>query len=210
MSALPSGAAGGPAYAELAVTSNFSFLRGASHPEEFAGAAAALGLAGFAVADRNTLAGVVRAHMAAKEAGAPFRVGCRLVFGEDDEAEAAGPAVPDVLAWPTDRAAYGRLCRLLTVGNRRAAKGRCRLGLDDLLDWGEGLILAPLAGRRVTGADGERLAGTLDALRAAFGRDNVRLAASLAYGAGDRRRLAALVRLGRDAGIRLLVVGDVN
>ena len=222
----------GPAYAELAVATNFSFLRGASHPEEMAVAAATLGLAGFAVADRNSLAGVVRAHMAAQETGTPFRVGCRLVFGEDliDGAPAgggdrpgrggrgsAGPvasapsaATPDILAWPTDRAAYGRLCRLLTLGNRRAPKGQCHLTLDDLLAWGEGLILAPVAGRRLAGPEGRVLAATLDALRAAFGRERVRLAVALQYGAGDRRRLAAAMTIGREAGIRLLAIGDVT
>lgn len=256
------GAAEGPRYAELAVASNFSFLRGASHAEELAVAAAALGLEGFAVTDRNTLAGVVRAHMAAKETGAAFKVGCRLVFGEPPmegaetragsgrtRARGAGPrrsasaaaaessavggripvgdepaptpprasrpeapleAVPDVLAWPTDRAAYGRLCRLLTVGNRRAEKGRCSLGLDDLLARGEGLVLAPLAGPRLGGEDGARLAATLDRLREAFGRDQVRLAVALSYGPGDRRRLAAARDLARRTGVRLLAVGDVT
>ncbi|WP_421725758.1 error-prone DNA polymerase [Bauldia sp.] len=120
------------AYAELAVTSNFCFLRGGSHPEELVPAAVKLGLAGIAFADRNSLAGVVRGHVAAKEAGMPYAVGCRLVFRD---------GTPDILAWPTDRNAYGRLCRLLTTGNRRAEKGDCHLDLADLLEWGEGLIL---------------------------------------------------------------------
>ena len=126
------------AYAELAVTTNFSFLRGGSHPEELVAGAARLGLAGIAVADRNTLAGVVRAHSAAKAADFPYAVGCRLVFRD---------GTPDILAWPTDRAAYGRLCRLLTLGNRRAEKGECHLDLADLLEWGKGLILGVMPGR---------------------------------------------------------------
>ena len=93
-------------FAELAAASNFSFLRGASHPEELVVTAAALGLSGLALADRNSLAGVVRAHLAGREVGLRTAVGCRLVF-ED--------GTPDILAWPTDRAAYGRLCRLLTL-----------------------------------------------------------------------------------------------
>ncbi len=125
-------------FAELAVTTNFSFLRGGSHPEELVAEAARLGLAGIAVADRNTLAGVVRGHVAAKTAGFRYAVGCRLVFRD---------GTPDILAWPTDRAAYGRLCRLLTLGNRRAAKGECHLDLDDLLAWGEGLMLGVMPGR---------------------------------------------------------------
>jgi error-prone DNA polymerase len=142
---------GGPAYAELLAASNFSFLRGASHPEELAAAAAGLGLAGFAIADRNTLAGIVRGHLAAKTTGARYAVGCRLAF------RTAGPragfqpdpgGTPDVAVWPSDRAAYGRLCRLLSIGNLRGRKGECHLDLADLLEWGEGLELAVLPPRR--------------------------------------------------------------
>src|SRR5579872_7073221 len=119
-------------FAELAVTTNFSFLRGGSHPEEIVHEAARLGLAGIAVTDRNTLAGVVRGHIAAKESGYRYAVGCRLAFRETPPAEPPpGPGktlslvkptpllerTPDILAWPTDRPAYGRLCRLLTLGN---------------------------------------------------------------------------------------------
>ena len=107
-------------FAELAVTTNFSFLRGGSHPEELVREAADLGLAGIAVADRNTLAGVVRGHVMAKETAFRYAVGCRLVFRD---------GTPDIIAWPTDRAAYGRLCRLLTLGNLRAEKGECHLDL---------------------------------------------------------------------------------
>ncbi|MEP2927131.1 MAG: error-prone DNA polymerase [Bauldia litoralis] len=131
------------AFAELAVTTNFSFLRGGSHPEELVGEAARLGLAGIAVADRNTLAGVVRGHVAARTAGFRYAVGCRLVFRD---------GTPDILAWPTDRAAYGRLCRLLTLGNRRAAKGECHLDLADLLAWGEGLMLGVMPRSSATGS----------------------------------------------------------
>ena len=84
-------ATGKQRFAELAVTTNFSFLTGGSHPEELAFAAAELGLAGIAVADRNTLAGVVRGHLAAKEAGLRYAVGCRLSFRD---------GTPDILAWP--------------------------------------------------------------------------------------------------------------
>jgi error-prone DNA polymerase len=124
-----------PRFAELAAMTNFSFLRGASHPEEMVKRAAELGLAGIGIADRNTLAGVVRAHVFSRENAAAMgatRVvpGARLAF--DDGA-------PDVLAYPENRAAYGRLCRILTAGNLRAPKGECRLSLDDLLEQGEGL-----------------------------------------------------------------------
>jgi error-prone DNA polymerase len=122
-------------YAELDVTSNFSFLRGGSHPEEFVAAAKALGLAAIAVTDRNTLAGVVRAHLAARELGGiKFIVGCRLDL-ED---------APSLLAYPRDRAAYGRLCKLLTLGQRRAEKGKCTLQLADVAAHAEGLIFIAL------------------------------------------------------------------
>ena len=111
-----------PAYAELQVTTNFSFLRGGSHPHELVVAAAEQGLAAIAVADRNTLAGVVRAHLAAKECGLKLIVGARLDL-ED---------APSLLCFPTDRQAYGRLARLLSLGQSRAEKGACHLYLDDV------------------------------------------------------------------------------
>ena len=124
-----------PRYAELDVTTNFSFLRGGSHAEELVATAKALGLSAIAVTDRNTLAGVVRAHLAAREVGGiKFIVGCRLDL--DD--------APSLLVYPTDRAAYGRLCRLLTLGQRRAEKGKCTLHLDDVAAHADGLIFIAL------------------------------------------------------------------
>ncbi|MBV9219861.1 MAG: error-prone DNA polymerase [Methylobacteriaceae bacterium] len=124
-------------FAELAVTTNFSFLTGASHPEELVACAVALGLAGIGIVDRNTLAGVVRAHVYAREheiGPEKLRVvtGARLVFSD---------GTPDILAYPQDRAAYGRLTRLLSIGNLRAEKGDCILTFDDLLDHCEGMQL---------------------------------------------------------------------
>src|SRR5215510_8718902 len=100
-------------FAELCVTTNFSFLRSGSHPEEMVEQAATLGLAGIGIADRNTLAGVVRAHVAAKEEKVRMIVGARLVFRD---------GTPDLIVYPKDRLAYARLTRLLTKGNRRAPK----------------------------------------------------------------------------------------
>src|ERR1017187_3945229 len=100
-------------YAEIAVTTNFSFLRGASHPKEMVLAAALYGHAAIGIADRNTLAGVVRAYEGINEvrdkfgAAPKLLVGTRLVFVD---------GTPDILAYPMDRAAYGRLCRLLSLG----------------------------------------------------------------------------------------------
>src|SRR5438046_145955 len=102
-------------YAELDVTTNFSFLRGASHPDELVYTAAMLGYRAMAVADVNTLAGIVRAYEAAGEVkGFQLIVGARLMFNDGS---------PDLLVWPSDRAAYARLSRLLTLGRRRAPKG---------------------------------------------------------------------------------------
>ena len=121
-------------YAELDVTTNFTFLRGGSHPEELVATAKALGLDAIAVTDSNTLAGIVRGHLAAKEVGIKFIVGARLDLLD----------APSLLAYPRDRAAYGRLCRLLTLGQRRTEKGQCTLYLDDVAALAEGLIFIAL------------------------------------------------------------------
>ncbi len=122
-------------YAEIAVTTNYSFLRGASHPKELVERAAELGHVAIGIADRNTLAGVVRAYATLQEIKGnkpKLLVGARLVFVD---------GTPDILAYPQDRTAYGHLCRLLSVGKLRAPKGECYLALDDLLKWQEGLLL---------------------------------------------------------------------
>ncbi len=124
-----------PRYAELQVTTNFSFLRGASHGEELVAQAHALGLAAIAVTDRNTLSGVVRAHLAAKELGLKLIVGARLDLQD----------APSLLCLPRDRQAYGRLSRLLSLGQRRAKKGECILYLEDVAQHAEGQIFIALA-----------------------------------------------------------------
>jgi len=183
------------AYAELQATSNFSFLRGASHPEELIAAAKALGLEALAITDRNSLAGLVRAHVAAKEHGLRFIPACRLDL-ED------GPAL---LAYPTDRAAYARLTGLLTTGNRRAAKGACHLWREDVAGASAGLILAVVAEsvpeERLDAGYFERLKDELDA--------PLHLAASWRYDGQDRRRLLELDALAREAGTPLVATGDV-
>ncbi len=128
-------------FAEFGVATNFSFLRGASHPEELVAQAIALGLAAIGIADRNSLAGIVRAHLflrhnADQANGLRVVSGARLVFCD---------GTPDILAYPRDRAAYARLCRLLTTGNIRSRKGGCQLRLADLIAWNEGLQLIALA-----------------------------------------------------------------
>src|SRR5271157_4417976 len=223
-----------PRFAELAAATNFSFLRGASHPEEMVARAAELGLAGIGIADRNTLAGVVRAHVFAREnraalAGMRVVPGARLAF--DD-------GTPDLLAYPKDRAAYGRLCRILTVGNLRAPKGECRLTFEDLLEHGEGLQIvvmgeagphpspsatpSPASGRRdapplpqraskdarlPTGYAGEGEGKILSRLREAFG-GRLWIGASLTYGEGMRGALAAGAALAKRLGAPLIATND--
>jgi error-prone DNA polymerase len=208
-----------PRFAELATTTNFSFLRGASHPEEMVARAAELGLAGIGIADRNSLAGVVRAHTFARdnvEAMAATRVvpGARLVFID---------GCPDILVYPKNRAGYGRLCRILTEGNLRAPKGECWLILKDLLDRGEGLQIvamppspegdgksAPLPQK-----DKEKLGykemdegSALPRLREAFGK-RLWIGASLVYGEDMRGGLARCVALARSVGAPLMATNDV-
>src|SRR3954470_8411881 len=102
-------------YADLQVTTHYSFLRGASSPEELFSAAALLGIKALGIVDRNSLAGMVRAHEAAKATGLRLIVGCRLDL----------QCGTSLLVYPTDRLAYARLCRLLSLGKHRAGKGKC-------------------------------------------------------------------------------------
>ncbi|MGQ0664660.1 MAG: error-prone DNA polymerase [Pseudomonadota bacterium] len=187
------------AYAELQVTSNFSFLRGASHPEELVRRAKELGHAAIAIADRNTLAGIVRAHVAAKEVGIRLVVGARLDFAADGAGERS------VLCFPTDHAAYGRLSRLISLGQRRADKGSCRLELADLFDLAEGQIVVALP----PAAPDPGFAGHVQALRVRFGKDCY-LAAQHLYRGDDAARLARLADLAHEAGVRLVATNDVH
>ncbi len=156
------------AYAELCCVSNFSFLRGGSHAEELVMQAKHMGISAIAITDHNSLAGVVRAHGAAKDAGLRFIVGARLellpspLAGEGAEPLRGGRGkskdssltrslrdhpLPQgervsLFTYPTTRAAYGRLCRLLTLGQRRAIKGECHLTFEDICEHSEGSIFA--------------------------------------------------------------------
>src|SRR5262245_24888538 len=119
-------------YAELDVTSNFSFLRGASHPDELVYTAAELGYRAIAITDFHTLAGAVRAHSAARNCGMKLLIGSRIPLTDG----------PELLVWATDRASYGRLCRMLTLGKRRVEKGQCQLSVEDFTEHSDGLIAA--------------------------------------------------------------------
>ena len=190
-------------FAELVAATNYSFLRGASHPADMIGRALELGMAGIGIADRNSVAGVVRAWVALKDAceqsGAraeieeiDFRliVGARLVFAD---------ATPDIVAYPATRHGWGRLTRLLTVGNRRAEKGDCILHFADLIDHSEDLLLIVMADEGQ-----EFLLRRLVETRPGA----VWLGASMPRAGIDRRRLAKLKRLAERVGVPLLATND--
>ncbi len=185
-------------YVELQATTNYTFLRGASHPDEMVERAGALGHRACAIADRNTLAGIVRAHVAAKEIGLPLVVGSALVLEE--------PAGLTILVYPTDRAAYGRLCRLLTVGKRRAEKGECRLTLHDVLEHQGGLLGVVVPPRVLD----ERFVEIVAGLRAAFDDDRLSLAARRAYAPDDEDRLRQVSMLSEHARVPLVAVNDAH
>ncbi|NCC22309.1 MAG: error-prone DNA polymerase [Alphaproteobacteria bacterium] len=182
-------------YTELQVTSNFSFLRGASHPDELMAQAKAYGYRALAITDRNSLAGVVRAHVAARENGIRLIVGCRLDLQDGTT----------LLAYPTDRAAYARLSELLTVGKRRAPKGECFLGLPDVYAHADGLkfILVPPE------KPWKNFKRTIEALRENLGR-TLYLAASHLYDGGDAKRIALLALLARETRVPLIATNDVH
>jgi len=187
-----------PDFVELIAASNYTFLTGASHPEEVVAEATEQGYGAVGLTDTNTLAGVVRAHCAAKDTGIRCIVGSRLVLADPDGLTLA--------VYPTDRAAYGRLCRLLTVGKRRAEKGRCRLTLTDLAGLNSGLIAVVVPGPNPTPGP---LASHVAVLRGIFDDDRLSIAASIPYGANDGVALDALARLASRVRVPLLATNDV-
>ena len=188
-------------YSELQVTSNFSFLRGGSHPEELVDQAAKLGYTKIAITDRNTLAGQVRGHVAAKASGIGFIPACRLDLMNG----------PSLLAYPTDKAAYGRLSALLSLGNLRAEKGQCQLYRADVFARSEGLLFVVLPpaelGQLFDFADSFK-ADLLD-YRRALGK-SLHLAASWSYQGNDHKKLFRLSQLSQELGLPLVATGDVH
>ncbi|RZJ47601.1 MAG: error-prone DNA polymerase [Brevundimonas sp.] len=182
-----------PAYAELQCASQFSFLRGASGCDELFVQAAACGLEALAITDLNSVAGIVRAHEAAKATGVRLVIGCRVELVD----EAA------ILVYPTDRAAYSRLCRLLTIGKSRAGKGACHLDWSDLADHAEGLI-AVLVTDRADAPCRKRLS----ALSGIFGVDAY-CALTLRRRPRDQMRLHQLSELAIELGVKTVVTNDV-
>src|SRR5690242_4943995 len=140
-------------YAELAVTTNFSFLRGASHPQEMVAQADELGLAAIGIADRNSFAGVVRGYDEARKRQIKYLPGVRLVALDGFE----------MLAYPTDRAAYGHLCRLLTKGNRIAKKSDCHITFEEICGASSGQMLIALPPRKLDAAFAGHLLTLADA-----------------------------------------------
>ncbi|KQW18495.1 DNA polymerase [Afipia sp. Root123D2] len=189
-----------PAYAEIGITTNFSFLRGGSQPQEYVHQASTLRIPAIGIADRNTLAGVVRAYKELENHEVTCKpkllIGSRLVFLD---------GTPDILVYPPDRAAYGRLCQLLTRGKRAAEKGECHLRFDDLLDFAEGQLLVLTLPHRF---DVAKARETLDRLNRS-GAEGVWLAASLLYRGDDKRRLARLQQLAFAARVPLLATNEV-
>jgi error-prone DNA polymerase len=178
-------------YAELHLASAFSFLRGASSPEELVATASVLGLAAIGIADLNTVAGTARMYDAARQVGLRLLVGARLSFRDN---------TPDLLCYPQDRAAWGRLTRLLTVGKGRVPHGdssdaakasnRCFLHYADLLEYGEGQMLLVVPPHRLDAT----FRASVQRLRADF-RGRIYLAASRRYRGNDAARLRALAEL---------------
>jgi error-prone DNA polymerase len=187
-------------YAEIGITTNFSFLHGGSHPQAYVHQASELRLPAIGIADHNTLAGVVRAY---NELGNPelkykpkLLIGSRLVFTGD---------TPDILVYPRDRAAYGRLCQLLTRGKRAAEKGQCHLTLDDLSEFSEGQLLVLTLPHRFETAKVLKILSSLERSRA----ERVWLGASLLYRGDDTRRLMRLQRIADAARVPLLATNEV-
>jgi len=189
----------GACCAALQALSNFSFLEGASHPDELVLAAKALGLAALAITDINSTAGLVRGHLAAKAQGLRFIPAATLRLAD-------GSAY---LCYPTDRAAWGRLSRLLSRGKLAAPKGQCRIGRDDLLAHAEGQVLVALPPAMPDAAFAARLAADRDALARVTALP-LMLGAAVRQGGDDQRRLDSLAELSVRAGTPLVALGDVR
>ena len=188
-------------YAELQVTSNYSLLRGASHPDEMVLQAASLGHTAIAITDRNTLAGVVRAHVAAKLCGIQLIIGARLDLKD----------APSLICLPINRAAYGRLSQLLTLGKRRAEKGACYLFLEDILNeepfkGGKDQVIIVIPPK--TPLDGS-FSNYLIKLRNKF-KNNLYLSVKNNYFGNDYPQIEVLSQIAKDLFIPLVAVNDVH
>jgi error-prone DNA polymerase len=188
-------------YTELQVTSNFTFLRGASHPEELVEQAAAYGHTTIAITDRNSLAGIVRAHVAAKATGIRLIPACRLDLLDG----------PSLLAYPTDKLAYSRLCALLTVGNLRAEKGDCHLYKADVYAHAEGIKFIVIPPAELDGTFNFELSfhDVLKEYHKALGK-SLYLAATRSYSGDDSKKLFRLSQLSEQLNIPMVATNDVH
>ncbi|RUV81019.1 PHP domain-containing protein, partial [Mesorhizobium sp. M1A.F.Ca.IN.022.07.1.1] len=185
-------------YAEFGIQSNFSFLRGASKPEELVVTAKFYGFSSIGLADRNTVAGVVRAWQQARVEKLAYHPGCRLVFCD---------GTPDILAYPRDRKGWGHLCRMLTQANLRDEneKGATLLELSDLLEWGDLMSLAILP--NLSGGAEDNLT-LISRLKDRFGAA-LRLAVAPDYGGNDRFRIEQAAAMAQHLHIPLMATNDV-
>ncbi len=188
-------------YTELQVTTNFSFLRGASHPEELVEHAVKLGYSEIAITDRNSFAGIVRAHAAAKKYDIRIIVGCRLDLLDG----------LSLLAYPANIKAYSQLSNLLTLGNRRAEKGECHLYKADVYRYAKDvkfIVLPPAELNNLFEFD-LSFANSLNEYREAFG-DNLYIAASRRYNGDDSKYLFRLTQLSSQLNIPIVATNDVH
>ncbi len=188
-------------YTELQVTSNFSFLRGASHPEELVEQAAALGYEQIAITDRNSFAGIVRAYAAGKRAGIRIIAACRLDLLDGCS----------LLAYPTDVAAYSLLCNLLTLGNRRAEKGECHLYKADVYAHAKGtkfIVIPPEVLNNVFEIDAS-FWKVLEEYRNVLG-DHLYMAVKRQYQGDDSKYLYQLRRITVEYNVPLVATNDVH
>lgn len=184
-------------YAELQVTSNFTFMQGASHPEELVERAADLGYTHIAITDRNSVAGIVRAHQTAKQRNIGFIPACRLDLLDG----------PSLLAYPTDIAAWGRLCALLSKGNMRTEKGQCHLYKQDVYEHKQGIkfIVIPPATLNQQFDFDDVFKEDLEEYRQNFG-SQLYIAASRSYTGDDAKRFYRLA----NTGIPMIATNDVH
>lgn len=202
-------------YVELHCKSNFSFLEGASHADELVEQSVKLGYLGLAITDRNSLAGIVRGYTAAKDLGIQYIVGCELHLIDG----------PPMVVWPSDRAAYGRLCRLITLGRSRCPKGKCEIKWSDLPNYSDGLLAGimlrqpqtdrPSALQQVASdvpavsIDDRDWLTWLGRFREEFD-DRGYLLSNLQLGVDDASKLEMHSKLARESKVPLLAAGDVH
>ncbi|MBC7938031.1 MAG: error-prone DNA polymerase [Rhizobacter sp.] len=188
-------------YSELQVTTNFTFLRGASHPEELVEHAAALGYKAIAITDRNSLAGIVRAHAAAKQHGIKVIIGCRLDLLDG----------LSLLAYPTNKKAYAQLCNLLTLGNLRAEKGACNLYKADVYAFKDDMkfIVIPPQELNAFFEFEASFSIALQEYKNIF-KDDLYIAATKKYQGDDSKYLYRLAQLSTQFNIPLAATNDVH